>query len=272
MTAHPSDAIRAARSLLFVPGDRPDRFAKAVAAGPDLVVIDLEDAVGAADKDAARENARAWLAAGETAVVRINGSRTSWYEADLDMMCEHGTAAMVPKAEDPALLERLARSGISVVPLVETACGVSNARELAMADGVQRLAFGSIDLAAELGVDPTDRQALLVARSALVLASAAARLPGPVDGVTTALTDRRQLVDDVTHARTLGFTAKLCVHPSQVAAVHDATAPSADEVAWAQTILTAADPAGSATTVDGEMVDAPVLSRAQRIIDQTARA
>ncbi|MET7511679.1 CoA ester lyase [Streptomyces albidoflavus] len=258
--------VETSRSWLFVPGDRPDRFAKAVASGAGVVIIDLEDAVAAPDKERARDHAAAWLGAGGNAVVRINPLETRWHEDDLRMACRQGAPVMVPKAEDPAALAELAcrAAGRSpLVPLVETAAGVERAAELAAVAGVVRLAFGNMDLAAQLGVAPDDHMALTYARSRLVSASAAAGLCPPVDGVTTSVRDTELLTVDVVHARRLGFTGKLCVHPGQVATVAARFAPSEGEVRWARTVAEAGD---SVSAVDGQMVDKPVRERARRIL------
>jgi citrate lyase subunit beta/citryl-CoA lyase len=266
MTTH--RLLASARSFLFVPGNRPDRFDKAAAAGANVVVVDLEDAVAPAEKDDAREHLRVWLRAGSTAMVRINGRDTPWYDADLALVAEFGAAVMVAKAEDPAELRRIAdlRGGLAVLPLVETAVGVRASTAICATPGVVRCAFGSMDLATELGIDPCDREALLWARSALVMASAAASIAPPVDGVTTALRDEDTLTADVRYARRLGMTGKLCIHPSQVRPVHTALAPSAAELDWARRILDLARPDGSAAGVDGQMVDAPIVERARRIL------
>ncbi|MDX2547996.1 HpcH/HpaI aldolase/citrate lyase family protein [Streptomyces sp. WI04-05B] len=260
--------VLSARSLLFVPGHRPDRFDKAASSGADVVIIDLEDAVAAEDKDRARANAAAWLALGNRAIVRINAPGTPWSEADLRVTADHGCPVMVPKAEDPAVLASLAartagRCGL--VPLVETALGVERAREVCAAPGVTRAAFGNVDLAAQLGIAQDDHTALAHARSRLVVASAAAGISPPVDGVTTAVRDMDTLSADIAHARRLGFTGKLCIHPHQLPRVAAGFAPSAEEVRWARAVL---DAGHSVTTVDGQMVDKPVLERARRVLAQ----
>ncbi|MFF0706810.1 HpcH/HpaI aldolase/citrate lyase family protein [Gordonia sputi] len=267
------DLLRAARTLLFVPGNRPDRFAKAEAAGADVVVIDLEDAVAPDDKDAARSDVAQWLSDGHAAVVRINGADTQWFDDDVAMLGAVGinhaaeAGAMIAKAEASEIVSRVATaSNAPVIPLIETAVGMLNAPGIAATPGVARIAFGAIDFAAELGVDPDDREALLHARSTLVLASAAARVASPVDGVTTALRDAEKLTDDVGYAARIGLRGKLCIHPSQVAAVHDRLAPTDDEVAWARRIVDATRADGSAVAVDGHMVDPPVVARAQQIL------
>lgn len=260
-------AIADARSFLFVPGSRPERFGKAAAAGADVVVIDLEDAVSPADKVAAREHAAAWLAAGNEAVVRINAADTDWHADDVAMIAGQGAAVMPAKASEPAQLASIAaQSKAPVIPLIETARGVLAAQEISAVGGVVRVAFGAIDLAAELSVSPDDREALLAARSALVLAAAAAGIAAPIDGVTTALRDPSVLIDDVTYARRIGLTGKLCIHPAQIDDVHRACAPPATDVAWARAVLDADDGSGSAVAVDGHMIDAPVLTRARRIL------
>lgn len=257
--------ITNARSLLFVPGHRKDRFAKAVA---DAVILDLEDAVGPQRKDEARENVRAWLEAGNTAVVRINAAGTPWYEDDVAMAAVRASALLVPKAEEPAQLAELAGHlpfGTGIIPLIETAAGVARAATICAVPAVLRPAFGSIDLALQLGVDHRVHAALHHARSALVLAAATARCASPIDGVTTAFNDDAELAADLEQAATLGFTGKLCIHPRQVDAANRRFTPSADEVDWAQSVLTATTD-GSVTVHDGQMIDQPVFLRASAIL------
>ena len=275
-------ALGSAVTWLFVPGDRPERFAKAAAAGADAVILDLEDAVPPGHKDAARSHVLGWLGAGNRGWVRINGVGSSWYAADLVALAgAPGLAGfVVPKAEDPDALDELksqlghgAAPAAGVVALVESALGVHRALDLATCDAVDRLAFGSIDFAVDIGADGS-WGSLLAARNALVLASRVAGIAAPVDGVTTALHDPDQLQADVATARSLGFTGKLCIHPSQLPTVRAGFAPSEQEVEWARRVLAAvghlADEAG-AVAVDGAMVDAPVLARARRILDSAAR-
>lgn len=263
--------IGTARTLLFVPGNRPERFAKAVAASADLTVVDLEDAVPPADKDAARDHVSTWLdglsnAEAQRVLVRVNAAGTAWHDADLDAVVRRAAGVMLAKAEAGTALS-FAAARTSVVALIETATGVLDARAIAATDGVARLAFGSFDLAAELGIDPLEAKALRPSRAALVLASAATGLPGPIDGVHAAIDDEQGLAAETDAARRLGFAAKLCIHPRQVATVEAVLRPSADEVAWAQRILVAATEAeqGGVATVDGRMVDKPVIDRARRI-------
>jgi len=261
-------SVAAGRSFLFVPGHRPDRFVKAAAAGCDAVVLDLEDAVAPDHKAEAREHVRAWLSAGNRAVVRVNGAGTPWFDDDLAAVAGRAVAVMVPKAEDRATLEAV---GAPVIPLVETALGVANAVALCSAEPVVRPAFGSVDLAAQLGVDHRSVEALRHARSALVLAAAAAGRSAPIDGVTTALDDDAALRSDLAHAIELGFTAKLCIHPRQVGPVHEAFAPAEADLQWARDVLAAAADR-SVTVHNGQMVDRPVLLRAQAILERARQA
>jgi citrate lyase subunit beta/citryl-CoA lyase len=266
MTLH--DDLSAARTLLFVPGDRPERFAKAAASGADLVVLDLEDAVAPEDKSAARAQVAAELSRGGRCVVRINAVGTPWCDDDLAMVAGHECVVMVPKAEDPSSLARIAAAlpaSTPLIALVETAAGILAAPAVAASPGVSRLAFGSFDLAAQLGVEPTDRIALQAARSALVLASAAAGISPPIDGVTGAVSDDALLVEETGHARRMGFEARLCIHPRQVPLVAEALRPTETQVAWARAVLASSLSPGVAV-VDGEMVDKPVVDRARRVL------
>jgi len=260
---------RIARSLLFVPGSRPDRFDKAMAAGADAVVVDLEDAVAPADKDRAREALAAWLAPGRAVIVRINGADTGWFRDDLALCARPGVSAvMLPKAERADDIAALRAAGAAtVLPLVESAAGFAALAAIAGAPGVQRLAFGSLDFQVDLGMRDALEDELLFFRSQLVLASRLAGLQPPVDGVSTAIDDAARLRDDALRARRLGFGGKLCIHPRQVADVNRHFAPTEAERAWAQRVLDAAAASGgAAVAVDGKMIDKPVILRAQAIL------
>lgn len=262
------------RSYLFVPGNRPDRYAKACATAADAVIVDLEDAVPPADKTQARDALAAWVAAEHPVLVRINGAETPWFADDLAIGRLPGVRGIVlPKAEridDVAAVARHVAPDAVVIPLIESARGYADARAIAEVPGVQRLAFGSLDFELDLGIRGDED--LLHFRSGLVLASRLAGVLAPVDGVTTALTDRARLVADTERARRLGFGAKLCIHPSQVDGVNDIFSPAVEEVAWAQRVLDAvAATKGSAVAVDGKMVDAPVITKAAAIVRESQR-
>ena len=256
------------RSYLFVPGDRAERIGKARASGADAVVVDLEDAVAPGSKGAARDAVAGALDAAQPVVLRINGIDTGWFADDARLCAHPGVAAvMLPKAgsADSVAALRAACAGKPVVALVETAAGIAGLAELAAA-GIARLAFGSIDFQLDLDIADDDL-ALLPFRMQLVLASRLAGLPPPVDGVTTALDDEARIDADSRRARALGFGAKLCIHPKQVAIVNAAFSPTAAELAWARRVVDAAAAAdGAAVAVDGKMVDAPVLMRARRLL------
>jgi citrate lyase subunit beta/citryl-CoA lyase len=266
-------------SYLFVPGHRPERFVKALASGADRVIIDLEDAVSASDKAAAREAIAAWMPfAGEEVlgklVIRINDASTSWYKDDLQLLRHvQAVCVMLPKYENKWQVADVLGSlnaGAAVLPLIETARGLLAAPDLASAPGIARLAFGSLDYMADLDI-PADSPALQHAAIQLAMASRAAGLPSPVAGVTPDI-DADRVAADMVQARCLGFGAKMCIHPVQVAAVHRALRPGAEEQAWAQRILSASRAAdGGAIQLDGKMVDRPVVLKAERIVALAVR-
>ena len=265
------------RSYLFVPGDRPERFAKALASAADAVVLDLEDAVAPAAKETARAAVSACLAQtahAERLVVRINDESTRWFEGDLALLRDLGVkAVMLTKAERASTVARVraACPDIGVLALVESARGVLAAEELALAPGVQRLVFGTIDYALDMGLEGELAATLGLdgAATRLAIASRAAGIGSPVAGVTVAIDDEAGLRADFARARAHGFGAKLCIHPKQIAALHAALAPTIEELAWARRVLAAADAAGGAAVqLDGRMVDKPVIERARRIVQR----
>jgi citrate lyase subunit beta/citryl-CoA lyase len=261
------------RSYLFVPGNRPERFDKACAAGADAVIVDLEDAVPASDKLAARDALAAWLSPAHPVLVRINSADSEWFRDDLALCGLPGVAGIVlPKAEREHDLVTVAAAGArAILPLVESAQGMWNAVALARSPCVRRLVFGAIDFSLDLGIREGHEQ-LLYFRSQLVLVSRVAGIEAPVDGVTTALDDPDLVRDDTDRARALGFGGKLCIHPKQVAVVNAAFAPSAAELVWAARVLeVAANANGAAVALDGKMVDRPVILIAQQMLDEAAR-
>lgn len=273
--------IARSASWLFVPGSRPERFDKAARAGADQVIVDLEDAVAPARKAAARDEVARWLSRGGAAWVRVNACRTPWHERDLSVLagCAGLRGVMVPKAEDPAALGRIARElrpGTPIIALVETAVGVRDAAAVAACPAVSGLAFGSIDLALDIDAAETD-EALLFARSAAVIAARAASLPAPIDGVTVETTDTALIRRDAARARSLGFGGKLCIHPAQVEPVNAAFSPDPADVEWARRVLAAASEHGAGEAVeaafdlDGRMIDRPVIERARRIVARAGR-
>ncbi|OGA99367.1 MAG: citryl-CoA lyase [Burkholderiales bacterium RIFCSPHIGHO2_12_FULL_61_11] len=275
---NPSLAL--ARSFLFVPATRPERYAKALASGADAVIIDLEDAVAPADKTAARQLlAQAWpgLPAAQRGrvLVRLNASGTAWHDNDLAMLGTLGVLGVVlPKAESSADLARVAAAvgpECALLPMIESVAGLDAIDVLARSPGVARLAFGNLDFQADAGMAcGPDEPELMAVRLALVLASRRAALAAPVDGVTAGTQDAAQLQCDALRSRRGGFGGKLCIHPSQVAGVNAAFTPSPAEIDWARRVLAAFEAAGGGVfSLDGRMVDAPVLLLAQRTLAQS---
>ncbi len=256
------------RSYLFVPGNRPERFDKALASGAHAVIVDLEDAVPPAHKEAARAAIAHWMSEARPVLVRVNAVGTPWFDEDVRVCARPGVAGVVlPKAESAeaidAVRSRLHDRG-TVLPLIETARGLWNALSVARARGVERLLFGSIDYQSDVGIRDDD---LIHARSQLVLVSRVAGIAAPVDGVTASIDDADALRRDTGRARALGFGAKLCIHPKQVPAVNEGFRPSESEIAWARRVVDAdAVSGGAAVAVDGSMVDRPVLLKARAIL------
>jgi citrate lyase subunit beta/citryl-CoA lyase len=267
--------MRLAVTYLFVPGDRPERFDRALGSGADVVILDLEDAVHPDRKAEARARIAEWCrrtpVANKRTLVRINGAATPWFADDLAMLrALHGVGAMVPKAEARGVLaDVLAALGEEpvLVPLIESAQGLHAIDIIAGTVGVQRLAFGTLDFAMDLGLSE-DQRGLLMPASQIALASRCAGLAAPIAGVTAAIHDDDALTSDIAFARALGFAAKLCIHPRQVSIVEAAFAPGAEELDWARRVVSAVAAGVGAAQVDGRMVDAPVLRKAQSIIER----
>jgi citrate lyase subunit beta / citryl-CoA lyase len=267
------------RTYLFVPGNRPDRFGKALASGADAVVLDLEDAVAADDKDAAREAVRAWVADATPAdrarvVVRTNDLGSPHAAADLAAVAEVGTTAiMLPKTEsaDDVATVRSAAPDVVVLALVESARGLAAAKEIAAAPGVVRLVFGTLDYALDLDLEIDDAaDGLSYAAGRLAVASRCAGIATPVGGVTPQLGDEARLLADLAWSRRHGLGAKLCIHPAQVAAIHAALAPTTQAVERARRVLEADAGSPGAAQLDGRMIDRPVVLAARRTLARAA--
>lgn len=274
----PLPLLARARSFLFVPATRAERIGKALASGAGAVIVDWEDAVAPADKDAARLALAPVLQALAPAqrsrlLVRMNAAGTPWHGQDvaaLAALARQGLGAVVvPKAETAAGLAEVAAAigpACALVPLIESVAGLDAADALAASPQVLRLAFGHLDFQLDAGLAcGPDESELVPVRLALVLASRRAQLPAPVDGVSPSLQDSAQLALDAARARRGGFGAKLCIHPLQVGAVNAAFAPSAAELDWARRVVAGfAASGGRVFSLDGRMVDAPVQLLAQR--------
>jgi len=281
-----SSALALARSFLFVPANRPERYAKALASGAGAVIIDLEDAVPSEGKDAARQQLADGfdrLTADQRlrVLVRINASGTRWHEEDLHLLRQLSrlelAGVVLPKAESAAEISQLAVSTgptCAVLPMLESAAGLAALDLLADSSQVLRMVFGNLDFQADLGMAcDADEVELQPVRLALVLASRRARLVAPVDGVTPGTGDNAQVHADASRSRRGGFGAKLCIHPAQVAIVNLALGPSTAELEWARRVIdNSREMGGGVFTLDGRMVDAPVLLLAERTLAQQAAA
>jgi citrate lyase subunit beta/citryl-CoA lyase len=261
-------------ALLFCPADRPDRYAKALAAA-DAVILDLEDGVGAEGKDAAR----AALAASDLdparVIVRVNATGTAEHAADIAALRATGyRLIMLPKSETRAQLDELGGDW-RVVALCETALGVVNAAEIAAARNVIAVMWGAEDLIASMRgrtsrfPDGRYRDVALHARSAVLLAASAHGRPA-VDAVYVNIPDLGGLAAEAEDAAASGFSLKGCIHPSQVAVVRKAFQADEAQVAWARRVIAAARGAGArdkgAIKVDGQMIDAPLIRQAEAIL------
>jgi len=282
------------RTLLFVPGDRPDRIAKAAGSGATGIAIDLEDAVALSQKDAARAAVVDTLPtlprdAAPVVCVRINAVDSGLAEADvtaLEPVLARVDLIMVPMSTDPDGVRHVSHllaqaessaavevGAIGIIPLVETAAGILDARAIAAADPrVYTLSFGPADLSRELGITPSaDGDEFLHARSHLVLAAAAAHRPPPIDGPYLDLGDEDGLGRSARRARQLGFSGKQVIHPAQIPSVAAAFTATADEIAWARAVDDAfsaaeADGVSSIRLPDGTFVDYPIARRARAIL------
>ncbi|MBA1200673.1 CoA ester lyase [Pseudomonas capeferrum] len=263
------------RSALFVPGSRPERFAKALAAGADVVIVDFEDAVEEPLKRQARDHLGAFLLSEPQASVwvRVNAPDHPEHAADLAFCKQQPGVAglLLPKVESAVQVAVAWQTGKPIWPIMESAKGLLALERIAHADGVERLSFGSLDLALDLGLNTDSVAAQLFldqARMAVQLHSRGADLLPPLDGVYPAIGDPDGLQRAVRHAYDMGYGGALCIHPNQVAHIHRALAPSADDLEWARKVVQASVAANGAGAfqLESQMIDAPVLLRAQRLL------
>lgn len=261
-------------SLLFCPGDRPDRFGKALERA-DAVILDLEDAVGPAGKeDARRKVATAAADNPERAIVRINGTTTPWFHDDVEAMRRAGVrTVMLPKAHDPEQLDLL--NDFAVVVLVESAAGALAVQKLARAENCIGVMWGGEDLLADLGgrssrgIDGRYRPLVEQVRSTCLLAAAAAGKPA-IDAVHIDISDLDGLRRESLEAADLGFRSKACIHPSHIEHIRAAFLPSADQLEWANHVLSHPDAtSGGVFRIDDQMIDGPLLAHARHIVERS---
>jgi (S)-citramalyl-CoA lyase len=271
-----------ARSLLFVPGDRPDRFDKALASGADAICLDLEDAVQPAAKDDARRHVTAFLAAGQhldRVLVRISPLATEAGAADVLALSQADlgeAGVMIAKtsdADDAAQVAKLvwpSAASARLMALIEDAPGLRKAHEIAKVPGMIGLSLGPLDLAASLGA-VFDDQAMAAIRLQLRLAAAEGGI-NAWDGPWPDIADEDGLERAAVACVRLGYAGKLCIHPKQVQTVNAAFAPSEAALAEAQAIVDAAAQTGAGAFMhEGKMVDAPVIAAARQVLARADR-
>ncbi len=265
--------------MLYVPGVRPDRFEKALASGADAVVFDLEDSVEPSRKAEARHIVGDWLGRSDDSstarFVRINQEGSEWLAEDLDLVrsLRATVGIVIPKVRSAETVVKVAEHvpGRSLLPLLETAAGVLNAATIACATAtIPALLFGAEDLTAEIGVPRTlDGEEILFARSQVVLAAAAAGIDA-IDAVWIGLDSPDKLLRDAERARALGFSGKMAIHPDQVPIINDVFTSSAAEIDRARRIIDAFEAAEAkgegVIRLDNQMIDAPVVARARRVL------
>jgi len=268
-------------AFLFVPGTRPERFTKALDSGADSVIIDLEDAVAAEDKQTARNAIRtAWPTFNteqkKRLIIRSNSPGSQFYAADLILAQELDLPCLlIPKSESLDQINGAAQilPNTAIIPMIETAIGLDRINDIATAEQVLRLALGNLDLQADLGmVCDSQESELQTARFQIVLASRLAQIAPPIDGVTPSTDDIERITNDAERAKRMGFGGKLCIHPKQVPLVKAAFLPSAEEISWAFRVIEADKASkGGAVKLDGRMIDHPVVLLAQRTLASSGK-
>ncbi|RXK47739.1 MULTISPECIES: HpcH/HpaI aldolase/citrate lyase family protein [Halorientalis] len=271
------------RSVLFAPGDEPKLMRKAAGSTADVVVFDLEDAVAPNDKQQARESVRTVLAdvrSENHICVRVNPAG-SGAATDLDVVLSGSIpdSVMLPKTGSAGDVSSLAQQleerdvELPVLALVESAAGVLNADEIAAADPTDALLFGAEDLAADLGASRTsDGTEVLYARERVVVAASAAGIDA-IDTIYPDYGDQEGLREATEFAAQLGYDGKMAIHPDQVPVINDAFTPSDEEIEWAERVVKADNETDAGVfKVDGEMIDAPLISQAERILERAREA
>ncbi len=272
--------LKDARSVLYVPAHRPRMLSKLTSIPADYFVVDLEDGVPPVEKAAARRHVSEAVTRGELPqnrwALRISHDESDWYARDLEVAdALQPPAVVLPKAEDPAVVRRLAgrwgKDRTAIVLMIETARGVGRARELAAADpSVSALFYGSADLRRSLGARPgADRSWERHAMSEILLAARMADCAA-IDAVTFEFRDAEKLERDARSARELGFDGKSCIHPGQIETIHRVFSSTEEELDWAEGVLEAwrvqdGDRAG-VVVMDEEMIEALHLDIARRIL------
>jgi citrate lyase subunit beta/citryl-CoA lyase len=258
-------------TALYVPGDRPDRFEKAVAAGPDIVILDLEDAVAPANRPRALASIVEWLGSREPAQgpdiqVRVNQGADEEVRVLRDTGCRIGLR--LPKVESDADLDAVAAIAgeLPLTALIESARGLQQAQRIAVHPAVVGIGLGESDLASELGT--RDEIVLDNVRVQILIAARAAGLPAPMLSAYPAIRDLDGLRADTERGRRLGWHGRAAVHPSQLPVIRDVFRPRDEDLAWARAVIAAVGAGGASTLANGEMVDAAMIGRARRLLDE----
>ena len=256
------------RSYLFAPGHNSKLLNRVFTAGADAVMLDLEDAVPPEAKARARGMVGEVLP-DRPAWVRVNAAGTAWCEEDLAAVAEHAVGIRIPKVEsaDDVRWVTARAPGRPIICAIESARGLLAASEIAAVPGVAFIAMGGVDLQKDLHTSGGNLQTLY-ARSLLVVAARAAGIEPPIDSVYPYLTDDEGLREQATFAASLGFFGKSAIHQRQLEILHDVFTPSATQIDWAQSVLTAFEASGGdgLRLPGGEFVDRPVADRARRVL------
>lgn len=283
------------RSLLFVPGNKANMLEKALGVAPDALVPDMEDSVPAAEKANARETIRSFLprlaATGRPVVARVNALETEWIEADLEAVVgAHVFGVSVGKvrgAGDIAAISQLIaarerRVGLNVgtvrlLPWIETAEAIVNVAEICRASGrIVGVAFGGEDFTNDMGIERLEDEAQIAyARQSLCIAARAAHVLA-LDTPYFKLRNPEGLRDNALRAKSIGFKGKFAIHPEQIDALNDCFSPSAAEIAHAERVVAAFEEAEQrgrgSTSLDGWVIDVPVVKRARALLELARRA
>ncbi len=272
------NSLENARSFLFVPANRPERFLKATASGADAVILDLEDSVPfESKKDARLAIKSSWQElkrSGISLVIRINSPETKWGLEDLDFFqgLDGLNGVMVPKCESSSSLNRVSQDfiGVPLLPIIESAAGYLALPEIAKTANVSRLVVGHIDFLADSGMLCSEDQLELNSlRFQVAMCSRVGGLAPAIDGVTVSVDDVELIRADAERSIRFGFGGKLCIHPKQISIVHEILAPSADQISWAKKVIDAMEiSGGAAVQLDGKMIDLPVLLQAKRLLSR----
>ncbi len=272
------NSLENARSFLFVPANRPERFLKATASGADAVILDLEDSVPfESKKDARLAIKSSWQElkrSGISLVIRINSPETKWGLEDLDFFqgLDGLNGVMVPKCESSSSLNRVSQNfiGVPLLPIIESAAGYLALPEIAKTAYVSRLVVGHIDFLADSGMLCSEDQLELNSlRFQVAMCSRVGGLAPAIDGVTVSVDDVELIRADAERSIRFGFGGKLCIHPKQISIVHEILAPSADQISWAKKVIDAMEiSGGAAVQLDGKMIDLPVLLQAKRLLSR----